>query len=149
MFKERRGMKLFLIGPLMILVAGALMLMSEGPPNPQQIQDANTTAGVWGGQHVSMRVTAQGATLEFDCAHGTMLEPIEVNAQGKFAVRGTYTPERGGPVHRDDPSNDLPATYKGSIEGDTMWLEIVLADKGPPGLFTLTRGKAGKLVKCR
>jgi hypothetical protein len=151
--KERRRMKLHWTGTLLVVLAGVLagvlLLVGEPATNPQRGQEASSTPDVWGGHHVSMKVTPQGATLEFDCAHGTMLEPIEVNAQGKFAVRGTYTPERGGPVSRDNPPPDLPATYKGSIEGDTMWLEIVLADKGPPGLFTLTRGKVGRLVKCR
>lgn len=143
-------MKLYWIGSLFVLLAGALMLMSEAAANPQQTQDAGATADVWGGQHVSMKVTAHGATVEFDCAHGSVLEPMKSNAKGEFTVRGTYTPERGGPVHRDGPSNDLPATYKGSIEGETMRLEIMLADKEQaPEPLTLTRGKAGRLVKCR
>ncbi len=143
-------MKLYWIGPLFVLLAGALMLMSEAAANPQRGEDASATADLWGGQHVSMKVTAQGATLEFDCAHGSVLQPIKPNAKGEFTVRGTYTPERGGPVRRDVPSNDLPATFKGSIEGETMRLEIMLTGKDQaPEPFTLTLGKAGRLVKCR
>jgi hypothetical protein len=150
MLKERHGMKLYWIGPLFVLLAGALMLMSGAAPSPQQTQDGGATADVWSGQHVSMKVSAQGATLEFDCAHGIVLQPIKANAKGEFTVRGTYTPERGGPVRRDDPANDFPATYKGSVAGDTMRLEIMLADKDQAlGPFTLTRGKAGRVVKCR
>ena len=143
-------MKLHWIGTLSVVLAGALMLASEPATNLQRGQDASTTPDVWGGHHVSMKVTPQGATLEFDCAHGNMLEPIKANAKGEFTARGTYTPERGGPVSRDNPPRDLPATYKGSIDGDTMRLEIMLAEKDQaPEPFTLTRGKAGRLVKCR
>jgi hypothetical protein len=147
-------MKLHRIGTLSVVLAGVLagvlMLVSEPATNPQRGQDASTTPDVWGGHGVSMKVTPQGATLEFDCAHGTMLEPIKANAKGEFTVRGTYTPERGGPISRDNPPRDLPATYKGSIDGDTMRLEIMLAEKEQaPEPFTLTRGKVGRLVKCR
>jgi hypothetical protein len=88
--------------------------------------------------------------LEFDCAHGNVLEPIKANAKGEFAARGTYTPEHGGPIRRDNPPRDLPATYQGTIDGDTMRLEVLLVDKDhQPEPFTLTRGKAGRLMKCR
>lgn len=143
-------MKLHWIGTLSVVLAGALMLASEPATNLQRGQDASTTPDVWGGHHVSMKVTPQGATLEFDRARGNMLEPIKANAKGEFAVHGTYTPERGGPISRDSPPRDLPATYKGSIDGDTMRLEIMLAEKDQaPEPFTLTRGKVGRLVKCR
>ena len=147
-------MKLHWIGTLSVVLAGvltgALMLVGKPSANPQRGQEASTTPDVWGGHHISMKVTPQGATLEFDCAHGNILEPIKANAKGEFTARGTYTPERGGPVSRDNPPPDLPATYKGSIDGDTMRLEIMLAEKDQaPEPFTLTRGKVGRLVKCR
>ncbi|MFZ0914378.1 MAG: hypothetical protein WBQ76_03030 [Candidatus Korobacteraceae bacterium] len=143
-------MKLHWIGTLSVVLAGALMLASEPATNPQRGQHASTTPDVWGGHGVSMKVTPQGATLEFDCAHGNMLEPIKANAKGEFTARGTYTPERDGPISRDNSPRDLPATYKGSIDGDTMRLEIMLAEKDQaPEPFTLTRGKVGRLVKCR
>ena len=143
-------MKLHWIGTLLVVLAGAFMLMSV--PATSQGQDASTTPDVWGGRDVTMEVTPQGATLQFDCAHGTMLEPIKANAKGEFAARGTFTPEHGGPIRRDNPPRDLPAIYKGTIDGDTMRLEIMLADKEQgqaPEPFALTRGKTGRLVRCR
>ena len=142
-------MKLHCIGTLVVVLTGALMLASAPATNLQQGQDASTSPDVWGGNDVSMEVTPQGATLEFDCAHGNMQEPIKANAKGEFAARGTYTPEHGGPITLANPPRDLPATYKGTIEGDTMRLEVVLADKDQaPEPFALTRGKAGRLRKC-
>jgi hypothetical protein len=143
-------MKLHCIGTLVVVLTGALMLASAPATNLLQGQDASTSPDVWGGNDVSMEVTPQGATLEFDCAHGNVLEPIKANAKGEFAARGTYTPEHGGPITLANPPRDLPATYKGTIEGDTMRLEVVLADKDQaPEPFALTRGKAGHLMKCR
>jgi hypothetical protein len=143
-------MKLHWIGTLGIVLTGALLLASQPATNLPQGRDTDASPDVWGGRDISMEVTPQGATLEFDCAHGNVLEPIKANAKGKFAARGTYTPEHGGPIRRDNPPRDLPATYKGSIAGDTMRLQVVLVDKDQqPEPFTLTRGKAGRLMKCR
>lgn len=97
-----------------------------------------------------MQKTASGATIEFDCGHGNIAQPIAPNAAGEFSVAGAYTPEMGGPVRRDNPARDLPAMYKGTISGDTMHLEVLLEDKTrQPPPFTLTRGSSGRLVKCR
>jgi hypothetical protein len=142
-------MKLPRIGILLIVLTGALMLASQPATNLQQ-GDASASPDVWGGRDISMEVTPQGATLEFDCAHGNVLEPIKANAKGEFAARGTYTPEHGGPIRKDNPPRDLPAIYKGTIKGDTMRLEVLLTEKDQaPEPFTLTPGKAGRLMKCR
>ena len=143
-------MRLQWIGILLVVLTGNLMLASQPAMNLPQGQEASASPGVWGGRDISMEVTPQGATLEFDCAHGNVLEPIKANARGEFTARGTYTPEHGGPIRRDNPPRDLPVTYKGTIEGATMRLEVLLVDKDQqPEPFTLTRGKAGRLMKCR
>ena len=143
-------MRLQWIGIVLVVLTGALMLASQPAMNLPQGQDASASPGVWGGRYISMEVTPQGAAVEFDCAHGNVLEPIKANAKGEFAARGTYTPEHGGPIRRDNPPRDLPATYKGTIEGDTMRLEVLLVDKDQqPEPFTLTRGKPGRVMKCR
>ena len=130
--------------------SAVLLLMSQSTTNLQQAQDAGASPEVWGGRDIRMEVTPAGATVEFDCAHGNVLEPINANAQGEFAARGTYTPEHGGPIRKDNPPRDLPATYKGSIESDTMRLQVLLTDKDQqPEPFTLTRGKTGRVMKCR
>ncbi len=97
-----------------------------------------------------MHISPQGATLEFDCAHGEIQQPIKPDANGEFTAQGTYTPERGGPIRKDDAADDLPATYKGRISGDTMDLQLLLADQSQqPQPLTLRRGANPKLVKCR
>jgi len=121
-------------------VSWAICQVGGTPGNPD----------VWGGPHVSMVISEKNATLEFDCAEGVVLNPIKPDANGNFRVDGTYTPQRGGPVKKDSPPADLPATYKGTIHGNTMQLQIVLAsqDQQPPAL-TLTKGQAGHVGKCR
>jgi hypothetical protein len=143
-------MKLHWIGAIPIVLTGALMLMAQPATNLQRGEDVSGSPDMWGGNDINMEVTPQGATVEFDCARGNILKPIKANAKGEFVTRGTYTPEHGGPITRANPPRDLPATYKGTIDGDTMRLEVMLADKDQqPEPFTLTRGKVGRVIKCR
>ena len=113
---------------------------------------ASTTAFqsvTWGGEHVRMEVTRSGATLDFDCAHGTITHVLPQT--GKFSLKGTFTPERGGPT-RDDSPPTVDATYSGAIADDSMTLRIVLAnsDKDQAPLeYRLTKGNRGNVRKCR
>jgi hypothetical protein len=146
-------MKCCCIRTLLIFLFTAALLPARVPAaNLAQGRETDASADTWGGRDISMEMTPQGATVQFDCASGVVLEPIKANTKGEFVAHGTYTPEHGGPVTLANPPRDLPATYKGSIEGDTMQLQVVLADKykdQAPDPFTLTRGKTGRVVRCR
>lgn len=99
--------------------------------------------------HVSLEVTAGGANVDFDCAHGEITQKIIPGRDGKFAVNGTYSEEHGGPVREGEDSSQ-PATYRGAIEGETMTLTIMVSGSDKPvGTFTLTRGQAGRIMKCK
>lgn len=130
------------------IIAGVLLLSASAFYGQKEQTAGNPQ--VWGGPHASMVVSGQNVTLQLDCAQGEIMNPLQPDVNGDFSAQGTYTPQRGGPVRKDSPPNDLPATYRGSVHGDTMHLEIVLADKSqqPPPL-TLKRGQAGRVVKCR
>ncbi len=131
--------------------AGALLCMALFAGHASRAQQSEEDSSeLWGGRGISLRISASGAEIEFDCGHGSIAQPLKPNASGAFSAAGTYTPEIGGPVQRNNPPRELPATYKGTISGDTMHLEVLLADKSrQPPPFTLTRGSAGKVVKCR
>src|SRR5688572_18446421 len=105
-------------------------------------------AGVWGGDHISLEVGTKSAKIEYDCAHGVIEGPLVVDAGGRFNLRGTHTPERGGPVRADETSRSLPATFVGSIHGDKMTLTLKLADSEDE-TFTLHKGKEANLFKCK
>lgn len=115
-----------------------------------QADNSSGTPQVWGGAHVSMVMSSENTTFEFDCAQGVIMSPIKPDANGNFEATGTYTPQSGRPVKKDSPPNDLPATYKGAIHGNSMTLEVLLPDKAQqPQPLTLKRGEAGRVVKCR
>src|SRR6266404_4607647 len=44
--------------------------------------------GDWGGRHIRLSVTERGATIEYDCANGTIEEPLLLGRDGRFDVRG-------------------------------------------------------------
>ncbi|HKY43412.1 MAG TPA: hypothetical protein VJM50_09980 [Pyrinomonadaceae bacterium] len=104
--------------------------------------------GVWGGQHINIDVGEKLARIEYDCASGVINGPLSVDANGNFKLRGTHRIERGGPVRADDMPNDHPATYTGSIKGNTMMLTLKVGDSDTE-TFTLEKGKEGELFKCK
>ncbi|MCZ6702251.1 MAG: hypothetical protein O6940_04330 [Ignavibacteria bacterium] len=110
-------------------------------------QDSLT--GTWGGEHIGMTIVDSSITLEYDCAHGTIDEPINPDEQGRFEVKGIHIIEHGGPVRSDEIPDKHPALYKGQIEESVMTLTVVLTDMEIViGEFTLTHGEYPQIYKC-
>ena len=105
--------------------------------------------GEWGGTHISMNVGEQSATIEYDCAHGEIPGPLNIDGEGKFELAGTFTPERGGPVRADETSRAQPATYSGTISGSKMTLTMKVKGSDDAETFTLEKGKPADLFKCK
>lgn len=104
--------------------------------------------GIWGGEHISMKVGAKSATIEYDCASGVIDGPLVIGSDGQFNWHGKHKMERGGPVRLGGEAQQRPATYTGSIKGNTMTLTLKVADTGDE-TFTLEKGKPGELFKCK
>jgi hypothetical protein len=136
-----------------VLVALIVLLQTESAmakPSPSTTNESskNVAPGMWGGPNLQIDITAQGATLEFDCATGTILEPIALDANGRFHANGTFQTE-GGPVRKDQSPRGQTAVFSGVVEGDTMHLEFTSAAVQAPEKFTLVRGQAGRLHRCK
>ena len=104
--------------------------------------------GVWGGDHIRLEVTEGGATIEFDCAHGSADGKIPVDAAGRFSVAGTYYPEHGGPVREGEGSSGQPVRLTGRVGGSLMSLTVTRG-RTKIGTYTLTRDSDGRVFKCR
>jgi hypothetical protein len=103
-------------------------------------------AGQWGGDHVSLTISDQGSHVELDCAHGDF--PATLAAE-PFNLTGTFVVEHGGPIRSDEKPDSHQAVFAGTVAGDRMTLTIRLSDTGETvGTFALTRGSAGRVMKC-
>jgi major membrane immunogen (membrane-anchored lipoprotein) len=106
-------------------------------------------AGAWGGDHVRLSVTANDASVEFDCAHGSVAQAVRLDANDRFDVAGVYVREHGGPVRVDEPPDSHPARYSGTVNGGVMQLTVTTTDDNREvGSFVLVLGQAGRIVKC-
>jgi len=130
---------------LIVLFALSGVLLQAGTQAAPDASAAST--GAWGGEHIVLKVSEKGADVEFDCAHGQVTQPVTLDKHGGFDVAGTFTPEHGGPVRRDEHTPSAAARYSGHVSGDTMSLTVTLG-KEKVGIFTLNRGSRPKLMKC-
>lgn len=139
---------------LLVLVLLAACNSANGDRQPLPTEASRETVspgvspGIWGGDHIVLEVTPNGATVELDCAHGTVEGPIALGGDGRFEANGTYVQERGGPV-REGEEEAQPARYTGRVERGRMTLTIGLPDrKETLGPFELVHGRSARLVKC-
>lgn len=110
---------------------------------------ADETVNVWGGEHVAMELSSTGADLDFDCAVGTITEPLELRRDGTYRAAGTYQPERPGPVSGNGNAA-VAAVYAATVTGNVMELRVMLVKNNESvGTFKLARGDSGHVMKCR
>ena len=132
---------------VLALVSLVLLISSLAAGRPRKMQRLQT--GMWGGSHINIQVGPGSATINYDCANGTINGPLTIDSKGRFTWRGTHNPEHGGPMRIDETSNGSPAIYSGQIKGDTMTLTLKLANSNEAAqTFTLKRGGAGRVFKC-
>ena len=137
------GATMFCCKRILCVVPLLLIAIAGGSQKMQRI-----ATGVWGGQHINIEVGEKSATIEYDCANGVIDGPLVVDGNGKFSWRGTHRMERGGPIRADEKPKEYPATYTGSINGDTMTLTLKVS-AADEETFTLEKGKPGDLFKCK
>jgi len=130
---------------------GKKMRKAESNMNKAPIeQNTRLPAGLWGAEHIRLEVSGSGATIEYDCAHGTIDQTIAPDADGNFDVHGTHMREHGGPIRVDEESRSSRARYVGRVKDEMMTLTVTLAETEENiGTFTLRRGTEVRLKKCR
>lgn len=108
------------------------------------------TNAQWGGPEVDVSVTAQGATTQFVCAHGTIDQAIAPDANGNFSATGTYVYEFPATVAGQPNSESHSARYDGQVSGTTMRISVTVPDKSQVyGPFTATAGSNGPATRCQ
>jgi hypothetical protein len=102
----------------------------------------------WGGTGIRLEVTPAGGRVEYDCAHGTIDQPLVFDRRGRFDVSGMHFPEHGGPVREGEEAKGQSVRYTGRVTADTMRLTVKLPDGRVLGPYTLVRGRSGRIRKC-
>ena len=126
------------------LIIGAFVTLAVAK-RPRSIAN-----GQWGGPHIQMQVANGSATIEYDCANGTISGPLRVDSRGRFSLLGKHVREHGGPIRMGEDRSGVPARYTGWTDGKTLKLTVTLVNnKTKLGTFELTRGSAGRVFKCR
>jgi hypothetical protein len=119
-------------------------MMSVSNMDPESV-----ALGTWGGPHISLEVANNGARINYDCAHGTIDQRLKTDRRGHFHASGLHYKEHGGPIRKDESQSGEPATYTGTINGQTMTLTVKLTKTHETvGTYTLTQGKRGRVMKC-
>ncbi len=106
--------------------------------------------GVWGGEHIRMEVNDSGADIEFDCARGSISQPLELDGKGHFKVQGIYMAQTPAPAAVDGglTASGVKATYSGTLSGSSLRLEVFIEGQDMPRTFDLVQGDQGRLAKC-
>src|ERR1041384_7971317 len=111
------------------VVVVLMLLMISAAARIQKMRHIST--GLWGGPHISMKVGAKSATIEYDCANGVIDGPLAIDANGDFKLQGKHHAQHGGPIRADESNEGQPATYTGSIKGNEMTLTLKIGDGEP------------------
>jgi hypothetical protein len=147
----KKSLTVFILIPLLLLAAraGASQKAGRKMSKPSDAR-GRVALGAWGGRHVSLNVRADGASLEYDCARGTVDGPPDLDAEGRFDWKGTHLREGPGPIRLGRSPRSRPARYTGRVTGKEMSLTVTLTDTSQEvGTYKLARGSEGFIRKCR
>jgi hypothetical protein len=131
-------MKWWTLGAGSILMSGCATLQGK----PEHL------VGLWGGPHAAVEFQGGLADVEFDCAAGSIDEPIVPGPGGKFLAKGTYRTGATGPIRVGQIFKSQPASYSGEVTKTVMTLNVALEDGTALGPFTLTEGAPPQLTRC-
>jgi len=127
------------------MIANTLLLTSCAPNQPIRVSDG-LVVGSWGGQHIALALSDSGGTVEYDCAHGAIREPVRTQ-DGAFQAQGIHLRDHGGPVRIDELIDSVPTLYIGHVDGNQMTLRV-FAGADTLGPFELGRDQSPLLLRC-
>ena len=111
--------------------------------------------GLWGGPHAGLSFQGGLADAQFDCAAGTIDEPMYPAKDGTFMAKGTYRTGATGPVKVGQFFKSQPAVFSGTVAKGAvkdapraMTLNVALEDGTALGPFTLTEGSPPAVAPC-
>lgn len=134
---------------VLILATISLLSICVSTGFAQKRRARQVIAGEWGGNHISLQVNSGETTITYDCAHGTIDQPLILDRRGRFSAKGTHAREHGGPIRMGEEANARPARYTGWVSGEQMTLKVTLTDTNEvQGTYTLIRGRRARIFRC-
>jgi hypothetical protein len=110
-------------------------------------QGPTTLSGSWGGQGIGLVLEGGLGTVEYDCASGTIDQPIP-SAEVPFSVSGTHREGAPGPVRVGQIFRSQRATYTGLAVKQDLTLNVKLEDGTELGPFKLVQGAPPQINRC-
>jgi hypothetical protein len=109
-------------GGIVAIAAAALTIGCAGGPSLPT--DGLLAIGTWGGDNAGAIVQDSAAHFHVGCTYGDVSGRIQLDADGRFAVTGSYLlrafPIAVGPT--------MPAQFSGAVDGKTMTFTVVVND---------------------
>ncbi len=127
-----------------LVLAAFLALTPQSAASPRRVP-----VGEWGGPHARLDVQEKVASLELDCARGTIDGALRLERGGRFRAKGLFKREGGAEMAQEAAPEGRPAQYSGTLKGNVLTLHILTEDEQKLGPFTLERGARADLVKCQ
>lgn len=129
----------------MVLAVSAATCRSSDPTSP----DGNLLTGTWGGENVSLMVEQDIAHVHVGCTNGDFTAPIDVDANGRVNVSGSYV-LRAYPI-QIGPS--LRAQLAGVLSGRQLTFTVAVNDTVEKklvvlGPVTVTSGREPRMGPC-
>src|SRR3989442_15708087 len=90
-----------------VLSCGSAYSAIDGKPRKMQ----NIAAGAWGGQHINIAIEGNTATIEYDCANGTINGPFKLDRNGRVSPSGTHVTGHPGPIRVGGKTESQPAPH--------------------------------------
>ena len=135
--------------PLSLFALAGLLVVSCSGSSLLPPSDGVLAVGSWGGDNSGVIVTDSAVHVHVGCTFGDLSGPVELDADGRFTVDGTYV-LRAYPV-QTGPS--LPAQFSGRVAGRTLTLAIAVHDTVERklvalGPITVVHGREPEMGPC-
>ena len=79
---------------LLVVLSLVCLIFSSAESRPRKMQRLAT--GSWGGSHIRLEVGTNSATIDYDCANGTIEGPFNLDSKGRFKWRSSTIANTAG-----------------------------------------------------
>jgi hypothetical protein len=132
-----------------LLAASLLLLATCDDDSLVETDPVRLEVGEWGGQNAGVIVSSSTAHVHVGCTLGDFPAPIELDAEGRFSVAGSYLvrafPIAVGPT--------MPAQFAGVVRNGSLTMTVAVNDTIQKELIvlgpvTVTYGREARMGPC-